>query len=463
MKEKPGKESLGLLFLVKHVKSSKGPQSKGCSTFAYTEIVHNVNIPIDSKPRVVILGGGFGGLQLAKSIKGKGFQVVLLDRHNYHAFQPLFYQVATAGLEPGSICYPFRKIFHHYEDFFFRMAEVQSIDANARIVHTDIGDLSYDHLVIALGAAPNFFNLTNVARLAMPMKSVSDALNIRSLMLQNMEKALLTTDLKEREALMSIIIVGGGPTGVELAGAIAELRKDILPSDYPDLDIRSMDVHLVEANPRVLKEMDEKSSAHALEVLKKMGVDVWLNTRVADYDGFAITTTDQRKLSGAMLIWAAGVKAALPDGLPNESLEGGRIKVDTFNQVSGLERVYAIGDIARMSSDAYPSGHPMVAQPAIQQGRLLGTNLVAIHKGKQPIPFVYKNLGSMATIGRSRAVAEFKSFKLFGWMAWVSWLLVHVYQLIGFRNKLVVMVSWAQNYFRHARDLRLIIRPFKRS
>lgn len=438
-------------------------RTQAFSTFACILNHYNVNIPVDSRPRIVILGGGFGGLELAKSLNGKGFQVVLLDRHNYHAFQPLFYQVATAGLEPGSICYPFRKIFHHHEGFFFRMAEVKSIDSVKKQVSTDIGELSYDYLVIALGATSNFFNLTNVARLAMPMKSVADALNIRSLMLQNMEKALLTTDLKEREALMSIIIVGGGPTGVELAGAIAELRKDILPSDYPDLDIRSMDVHLVEANARVLKEMDEKSSAHALNVLKRMGVDVWLNTRVADYDGYAITTTDQRQLSGAMLIWAAGVKAALPEGLPQECIEAGRIKVDAFNQVVGLERVYAIGDIARMSSDAYPNGHPMVAQPAIQQGRLLAKNLVAAVNGRQQTPFVYKNLGSMATIGRSRAVAEFKSFKLFGWTAWISWLLVHVYQLIGFRNKLVVMVNWAQNYFRHARDLRLIIRPFKRS
>jgi NADH dehydrogenase len=421
-----------------------------------------VNIPSTSQKRVVIIGGGFGGLTLAKALRNSDFQVVILDKHNYHAFQPLFYQVATAGLEPGSIAYPFRKIFSKYPNFYFRMAEVSAIQPDKKNVVTSIGELTYDYLIVATGATSNFFGLKNVEEKAMPMKSVSEALDIRSLMLQNLEKALLSSDLKEREALMSIIIVGGGPTGVELAGAIAELRKDILPNDYPDLDIRAMNIHLIEANDRVLKEMAESLSDKAFEALKEMGVDVWLNSRVSDYDGTKVTCKDGRELFGSMLIWAAGVKAVIPKGILESAIAGGRIKVDVYNQIEGLKDVFAIGDVAAMVTEATPMGYPMVAQPAMQQGALLAKNLIALTQGKEAKPFVYKNLGSMATIGRNKAVTELPSFKMSGWLAWIAWLFVHVYQLIGFRNKLVVMVNWAQNYFRHSRDLRLIIRPFRR-
>lgn len=421
-----------------------------------------MNIPSTSQKRVVIIGGGFGGLTLAKALRNSDFQVVILDKHNYHAFQPLFYQVATAGLEPGSIAYPFRKIFSKYPNFYFRMAEVSAIQPDKKNVVTSIGELTYDYLIVATGATSNFFGLKNVEEKAMPMKSVSEALDIRSLMLQNLEKALLSSDLKEREALMSIIIVGGGPTGVELAGAIAELRKDILPNDYPDLDIRAMNIHLIEANDRVLKEMAESLSDKAFEALKEMGVDVWLNSRVSDYDGTKVTCKDGRELFGSMLIWAAGVKAVIPKGILESAIAGGRIKVDVYNQIEGLKDVFAIGDVAAMVTEATPMGYPMVAQPAMQQGALLAKNLIALTQGKEAKPFVYKNLGSMATIGRNKAVTELPSFKMSGWLAWIAWLFVHVYQLIGFRNKLVVMVNWAQNYFRHSRDLRLIIRPFRR-
>jgi len=421
-----------------------------------------VNIPNSSEKRVVIIGGGFGGLNLAKALRNSDFQVVLLDKQNYHAFQPLFYQVATAGLEPGSIAYPFRKIFAQYDNFFFRMTEVTSIDTSSQIVKTTIGDIHFDYLVIATGATSNFFGLKNVEEKAMPMKSVAEALDIRSLMLQNLEKAILSSDLHERESLMSVIIVGGGPTGVELAGAIAELKKDILPKDYPDLDIRNMNVHLIEANPRLLKEMSPQSSEKAEEALKGMGVDVWLNSRVADYNGIKVTCADGRELNGAMLIWAAGVKAVIPNGIPAESIKTGRLHVDEFNRIAGLKNVFAIGDVAAMISETNPLGHPMVAQPAMQQGKLLAKNLITWERGGEGKPFVYKNLGSMATIGRNKAVTELPKFKLYGWFAWIAWLFVHVYQLVGFRNKIVVMVNWAQNYFRHARDLRLIIRPFKR-
>jgi NADH:ubiquinone reductase (H+-translocating) len=420
-----------------------------------------VNIPESESPRVVIIGGGFGGLQLSKALRNKPFQVVLLDRQNYHAFQPLLYQVATAGLESGSIAYPFRKIFNHYENYFFRMAEVLEVDTKEKKVKADIGELSYDYLVIATGATSNFFGIKSVEQNAMPMKSVADALDIRSLMLQNLEKALLRNNLDEKESLMSIIIVGGGPTGVELAGAIAELKKDILPKDYPDMNLNDMDIHLVDANARVLKEMNEKSSEHALKTLQKMGVEIHLNTRVTDYDGYKATTKDGQELRGSTMIWAAGVMANVPPGIDAGSIVNGRISVNEFNQVQGFENIFALGDVARMSSTEYPEGHPMMAQPAMQQGKLLASNLVKLSRGEKPVAFHYKNLGSMATIGRAQAVAELPKLRLTGWMAWITWLVVHIFQLIGFRNKLVVFLHWAQNYLRHSRDLRLIIRPFR--
>jgi NADH dehydrogenase len=422
-----------------------------------------VNIPAVAKKRVVIIGGGFGGLKLAKGLNGSGFQVVLIDKHNYHAFQPLLYQVATAGLEPGSIAYPLRKILNVYQDYYFRMAEVTRIDHSANKIETTIGELGYDYLVIATGATTNFFGNNNLESLCMPMKTVSEALDIRSLMLQNLEKALLTNNPLDKDSLMGIVIVGGGPTGVELAGALAELKADILPKDYPDLDMRVMDIHLLDANGRLLKEMSEKTSVKAFEALQSMGVDIHLNTRVTGYDGKTITCLDGSQLQAAMVIWAAGVKAHFPEGIPEESIAGGRISVNGFNQVVSLNNVFAIGDCATMISDQYPKGHPMMAQPAMQQGGMLAKNLPLIRDGKSPLQFEYCNLGSMATIGRNKAVTELPRIKLYGWIAWVTWLFVHVAQLIGFRNKIVVLISWAQNYLRHARDLRLIIRPFKRS
>jgi NADH dehydrogenase len=374
----------------------------------------------------------------------------------------LLYQVATAGLEPGSIAYPFRKIFNPYLNYFFRMSEVQRIDTELKKVITNIGELEYDYLVIATGAGTNFFGNKNIENLSMPMKSVSEALDIRSLLLQNLEKALLTNDVLDKDSLMGVVIVGGGPTGVELAGALAELKKDILPKDYPDLDMRVMDIHLIDSNARILKEFSEESSAKAMETLVDMGVDVRLNERVVDYDSKKIICKSGAELNASMVIWAAGVKANLLDGLPAETVASGRIAVDHYNAVVGVKDVFAIGDVAAMMDEENPRGHAMVAQPAMQQGALLAKNLVKIRAAQTLIPFKYKYRGSMATIGRNKAVTELPRMKMFGWFAWLVWLLVHVYQLIGFRNKVVVMVSWAQNYFRHSRDLRLIIRPFKR-
>ncbi len=421
-----------------------------------------MNIPDTNLPRVVIIGGGFGGMQVVKHLERGKFQVVLIDKHNYHTFQPLLYQVATAGLEPDSIAYPLRKIFKKRGDFFFRMTEVLDFDPELKLIRTSIGSLEYDHLVIATGSVTNFFGNLDLEKRSMGMKSVPEALNIRSLILQNFEAALITDDLKERESLMNVVIVGAGPTGVELAGAIAELKRHVLPTDYPDLDFRQMHIHLVEAAGRVLPPMSEKSSEKAKKYLEKLGVTVWLNTMVKDYDGKLITTSS-KSMHTQTLIWAAGVKCVPPAGIGADMLvRGNRIKVNGFSQVEGLKSVYAIGDVAYMETDKFPKGHPMVAQPAIQQGKLVGKNISAERLGKSKKAFKYKDMGSMATIGRTHAVADLPGLTTQGALAWLIWMFVHLIALVGYRNKIVVFINWTWNFFNYNRDIRLIIRPYKK-
>lgn len=420
-----------------------------------------MNISDTSVPRIVIVGGGFGGLQLIKNLPEGKFQIVLIDKHNYHTFQPLLYQVATAGLEPDSIAYPLRKIFKNRDDFFFRLAEVKSIDADQKEIHTSLGDLEYDYLVLATGTVTNFFGNETIAAKSMGMKSVPEALNIRSLLLENFEAALLTDDLKERESLMNVVIVGAGPTGVELAGAIAELRAHVLPKDYPDLDFRRMSIHLVEGLGKVLPPMSDEASQKAQKFLEGLGVQIWLNTKVEDYDGRTITTSGKPMLTQT-LIWAAGVQCKPPQGISGDDLvRGNRIRVNRFNQVEGKDGLYAIGDLAYMETEKFPKGHPQVAQPAIQQGSLLAKNLNRSLKGQNLKEFEYTDLGSMATIGRSRAVADLPKFKTQGFLAWFIWMFVHLMSLVGFRNRVVVFVNWTYNFFNYNRDIRLIIRPFK--
>lgn len=422
-----------------------------------------MNIPQSTLPRVVIVGGGFGGLQLAKNLSFRKFQVVLIDKHNYHTFQPLLYQVATAGLEPDSIAYPLRKMFQKRENTYFRMTEVSAIDTTKKCIESDIGSLDYDYLVLATGTVTNFFGNDAIANRAMGMKTIPEALNIRSLLLQNFEAALLTDDLKERESLMNVVIVGAGPTGVELAGAIAELRNNVLPKDYPDLDFRRMNIHLVEGQGRVLPPMSESSSEKAQSYLDKLGVQVWLNTKVSAYDGVTIST-DREPMLTQTLIWAAGVHCMPIDGVPAEKLvRGNRITVNRFNEVEDVEGLYALGDIAYMETPDYPKGQPQVAQPAIQQGKALGKNLMRKTVGKEMVPFEYHDPGSLATIGRSKAVADLPKWKAHGMFAWIIWLLVHLMALVGFRNRVVVFFNWAYNFFNYNRDIRLIIRPFPKA
>jgi len=424
-----------------------------------------MNIPKSGLPRVVIIGGGFGGVALSKKLQNKEIQVVLIDRNNYHTFQPLLYQVSTGGLEPDSIAYPLRKILKDSPNQYFRLAEVLEIKPEQNIILTDIGSLEYDYLVLATGSRTNFFGNANIQKNAMAMKTIPQSLNLRSLILENFEDALLTDDLNHRRALMNFVIVGGGPTGVELAGALAEIKKGILPKDYPDLDTRIAQINLIEGSSRVLESMSEQASEKAEKFLKKLGVNIFKNLQVTDYDGKTVSTTSDDSFESATVIWAAGVQGATVKGLNAEDIivRGNRLKVDLFNRVEGFENIFAIGDIAMMSTETFLKGHPMVAQPAIQQGNHLGKNLVKLLNDKSPVPFKYFDKGSMATVGRNKAVVDMKNFKFQGIFAWFVWMFVHLFFLIGFRNRAIVFINWVYNYVRFDREARLIIRPFKKN
>ena len=424
-----------------------------------------MNIPDTQKPRIVVVGGGFAGICFIKRMKRTNVQIVLFDRHNYHTFQPLLYQVSTAALEPDSIAYPLRKIFRKNKDFHFRLAEVEHIDTQNNEVQTSIGNLSFDHLVLATGTRTNFFNNQNIEDYSMPMKTIPQALNIRSLILQNIEKADLTEDPFQRKRLLNFVIAGAGPTGVELAGALAEFRKGILENDYPALREEDMQVHLLEGGDRVLPTMSQTASKKAQRFLEKLGVIIHLNAYVSDYDGSRVTVNDGSYFETETFIWAAGVTGAPVLGIDGESLmdKMNRYKVDTFNRIVGYEHIFALGDIAFMTTAKYPEGHPQVAQPAIQQGRHLARNLRNQLKGKEMTPFTYFDKGTMATIGRNKAVVDFKNMHSAGAFAWFLWMFVHLWFLVGFRNRAVTFLNWTYNYIKYDRAARLIIRPFKKS
>ncbi|MEQ3665493.1 MULTISPECIES: NAD(P)/FAD-dependent oxidoreductase [unclassified Olleya] len=423
-----------------------------------------MNIPKSSFPRIIIIGGGFAGIALAKKLSKQEVQVVLLDKHNYHTFQPLLYQVSTGGLEPDSIAYPIRKVLGDFPNFFFRLADVSEINTEKNKVISNIGELKYDYLVVASGSKTNYFGNTSIEANSMEMKTVPQSLNLRSLILENFEDALLTSDLNERIALMNFVIVGAGPTGVELAGALAEIKKGILPKDYPDLDTRLAQINLVQSGDKILKEMSPQASQKAEDFLEKLGVHVWKNVRVTGFDGKTVTTNSDLTFDAATVVWAAGVKGAAIKGLDSDQFvsRGNRIMVNEFNQVKGLNNVFAVGDVAQMETENTPHGHPMMAQPAIQQGRLLGDNLLKMLENKPMKPFTYKDKGSMATVGRNKAVVDLPNFKFQGVFAWFVWMFVHLFFLIGFRNRMIVFINWVYNYIRFDREARLIIRPFKK-
>jgi NADH dehydrogenase len=421
-----------------------------------------MNVPKNEFKRVVIIGGGFGGLNLAKSLSNKDFQVVMLDKNNYHTFQPLLYQVATSGLEPDSIAYPIRKIFKNQQRFHFRMASVENINTADKIIETNIGPLDYDYLVIATGTTTNFFGMKGVEKYAMTMKTVSEALDLRSLILQNFEKALLANE-KEQESYMNFPIVGGGPTGVELAGALAELKNHVLPADYPDLNIKRMKIQVIEMQDKLLASMSDNASEKALSYLKELGVDVMLNKSVASFDGDKLTFKSGEELESKTLIWAAGVRGNIINGFPETSIDRGMYVVDRTSKVKGFENIYAVGDIAYMITPLFERGLPQVAPVANQQGTFLAKNLVRIRDNQKPLEFEYNDQGSMATIGRNRAVVDMGKIKFQGTLAWFVWMFIHLISLVGFRNRVITFFNWSYNYFSFDRGARLIIRKFQRN
>lgn len=415
------------------------------------------------KPRIVIIGAGFGGVALAKALRKLPVEVLLIDRNNYHNFQPLLYQVATGGLEPDSIAYPVRRIFRHYRNVSCRMAEVEQVDGSANLLQTNIGKIRYDYLVIATGSDTNYYNFEPVKSKLLVLKSIPDALNIRSYVYQNLEKAIANYTDESLEEIMNIAIVGGGPAGIELAGALAEMKRHVIPKDFPDLDTSKMNINLYQSGPRVLKGMSGEASEKALVYLKQMGVNVMLNARVSTYEKDRVLLADGTSFPTDTVIWTAGVCGAPVKGLPEEChAAGNRIVVDHCNRVAGTENIFAIGDVAVCKSEAYPKGHPMLAPVAQQQGRHLAKNFRNMILNRAPETFEYTNKGVMATIGRVRAVADLPHWKFQGSFAWFVWMLVHIVSLVGFRNKLSALYSWTINYLCYDRPLGLIIRPYHR-
>jgi len=418
------------------------------------------NIKRNEQRRVVVVGGGLGGLKLVSSLRDTDFQVVLVDKNNYNQFPPLIYQVASAGLEPSNISFPFRRLFQGWKNFFFRMAEVQHIDTEEKAIKTSIGTIHYDDLVLAAGATTNFFGNKNIEASALPMKSVSESMRLRNTILQNLERAETEDNEARKQALMNIAIVGGGPSGVEIAGVLAEMKQTILPRDYPDLDTSCMHIYLINATPRLLGAMSERSSREAEKALKELGVEVMTNCMVTDYVDKELVLKDGQRIPAETVIWVSGIKANNIDGIPTESVgHAGRILVDRFNRVKGLKDVYAIGDQCIVEGDeAYPYGHPQLAQVAIQQARTLAKNLIRQEKGETEQPFSYHNLGTMATIGRKKAVVEIGKLKFGGFFAWLLWLIVHLRSILGVKNKTIVFLNWMWSYMNYKQSLRLILK-----
>jgi NADH:quinone reductase (non-electrogenic) len=418
--------------------------------------------------RVVIAGGGFGGLKLARKLNNKpGFEIMLLDKYNYHQFQPLFYQVATAGLDPSNISFPLRKAFHKSKNTRIRLAELKQIVAAENKIITDNGEITYDILVLAMGADTNFFGNQHLAEHAFPMKSTLEALQLKYRLLQNFEYAITVKDETELQRMMNIVVTGGGPTGVEVSGALAEMKKYVLPKDYPELDFSTMHIYLLEGSSKTLGTMSEKSSRDSKKYLQRLGVKVMTNTIVKDYDGRNVLLQDGTMIPSSTVIWAAGIKGNVPGGVDkNLIVRGNRIKVDRYCKVIGSENIYAIGDLAYMETPKYPHGHPQVAQGAIQQAELVAENLKRIErKSSRFYEFEYYDKGSMATVGRNLAVVDIPKPRMHfrGWFAWIIWMSLHLMLILGVKNRFFVFANWLYNYFTYDQSLRLIFKDFHKT
>ncbi len=418
--------------------------------------------------KIIIVGGGFAGLQLAKRLNNKkGVELLLIDQYNYHQFQPLFYQVATAGLDASNISFPLRKIFQESKNLHIRLAQLQEIKANDNIIITSIGNFNYDVLVLATGAETNFFNNEHIREFAFPMKSTSEALQIRHSLIQNFEDALSEKDANKLQQRMNLVIVGGGPTGVEVSGALAEMRNNILPKDYPELDFSKMNIFLLEGSPKTLGVMSEKSSEQSCNYLHKLGVQVRTDTHVKDYDGENIMLSNGENIPAKIVIWAAGIKGNVPAGISADVVvKGNRIKVDRFNKVLGTQNIYAIGDIANMETPKYPTGHPQLANVAIHQAKNLAKNFITQfnHPEKKLTEFEYHDKGTMATVGRNLAVVDIPKPRLHfgGWIAWMMWMVLHLLLILGVKNRLQILINWVYKYFTYDQSLRLLFTNFNR-
>ncbi|SOE19811.1 NADH dehydrogenase [Spirosomataceae bacterium TFI 002] len=418
------------------------------------------NLPETNQKRIVIVGAGFGGLALAQKLCKFDFQVVLIDKNNYHQFQPLFYQVAMAGLEPSSIAFPIRKVFQDKPNVHVRITTVNSIDTNRQCLHTEIGIVNYDYMVLAMGAGTNFYGNKNIEEKALGMKTISEAIYLRNRILQNFEEALSNPDPEAVKGLMTVVVVGGGPTGVEVSGTLAEMKKIILPKDYPELDFENMRIILYQSSKGVLPTMSDEAGAKGKEYLEDLGVEVIIGERISEFDGQYATTNKGNKIRTNNLVWAAGIKPNKIEGLSDESYSrSGRLIVNEYNKLKSYPNIFAIGDLAEMTSKEFPDGHPQVAQPAIQQGELLAKNLRKLIQGENLEPFVYKDLGSMATVGRHLAVVDLPFWRFQGLFAWYVWMFVHLMAILGVKNKLLVFINWLWNYVTYDQSLRLIIKP----
>ena len=418
------------------------------------------NIEHTDKKRIVIVGGGLGGLELAFKLVDDDYQVVLIDKNNYHQFPPLIYQVASGGLEPSSISFPFRRLFQGKKDFFFRMAKVESVNTDKKTIKTTVGEIDYDYLVMAFGAKTNFFGNKDIEATTLPMKSVSEAMRLRNTILRNLELALTEEDPARKQALMNIVVVGGGASGVEIAGAVAEMKKNIIARDYPDLDSSQMHIYLVNAVDRLLSAMDPVSSKRAERDLKELHVHIRQPQFATEYKDGILKTSAGLEIPTQTVIWVSGICANTVEGFPAESIgHAGRFLTDRFCRVKGVKDVYAIGDVSLVEGDEeYPLGHPQLAQVAMQQAKTVAKNFKAMSKGKELKPFKYKNLGVMATIGRNHAVAEISGKKFGGFPAWALWLIVHLRSILGVKNKTFILLNWVWNYINYKQSLRLILK-----
>lgn len=414
---------------------------------------------MEDKKRIIIIGAGFAGLRLAQDLEHTDYDVLLIDKNNYHQFQPLMYQVATARLEPASISFPLRKVFQHSKNVRIRIADVWSVDTENKTLLTSIANFYYDYLVIAFGCTTNYFGNSQIEKFAFPMKSVPEAIQLRNRILQTFEDALIA-EPADLQSLMNFVVVGGGPTGVELAGALAEMKKNILPKDYPEKDFSLLTIYLLEGSPNVLNPMSEASQKKSRKYLEELGVIVKTSTFVSDYDGHTVTLQNQETIASKNVIWAAGITGNLLEGIPKESItRGNRLIVNRFNQLENQDSIFALGDIAFMATPKYLVGHPQVASVAIEQAQVLAKNFKAKLKNKPQIEYEYHDKGSMATIGKRKAVVDLPKFSFQGRLAWFTWMFVHLMLILSVKNKLSIFITWMFSYFNNDSTLRVLMKP----